>query len=109
MAQEGSSQLKDYWAIELQQWIESGLNGLRYCKENELFYNRLAYWRKKMANQCKPVAKDHTSRTDLKGAPPFFVEIIWRTFCCVFTVGHLYWKKGNDMHLVELPVFLEAV
>jgi len=56
MAQNGSSQLGDYWAMELQQWVESGLSGLQYCKDNRLSYNRFAYWRKKLAIQSKPAS-----------------------------------------------------
>ena len=63
MEQGDSGQRRDYWAIELQQWVDSGLSGLRYCKENKLSYNRFAYWRKKLAIQSKPVSKSHANRS----------------------------------------------
>jgi len=62
MEQKETKQRQDYWAIELQQWIESGSSGLQYCKENRLSYNRFAYWRKKLDIQGKPAASSHTRR-----------------------------------------------
>ena len=42
--------------MELQQWVDSGLSGLQYCKDNHLSYNRFAYWRKKLDIQSKPIS-----------------------------------------------------
>jgi len=71
MTQEGSSQLQDYWAIELQQWIESGLSGLQYCKDNRLSYSRFTYWRKKLSIQSKPTSKARTGKSG-------FVQVVTR-------------------------------
>jgi len=62
MEQKETKQRQDYWAIELQQWAESGESGLQYCKENHLSYSRFAYWRKKLDIQGKPAARSHTRR-----------------------------------------------
>ena len=46
-------QRTDYWQQQLDNWIDYGLSGAAFCKQNELVYHQFAYWRSKLSKSDK--------------------------------------------------------
>ena len=38
-----------YWQQQLDDWLDSGLSGTAFCKQNELTYHQFTYWRNKLS------------------------------------------------------------
>lgn len=49
MAKSNSLQRHEYWQQQMEQWQQSGLSGLKYCKQHHLSYHRFSYWRSKLS------------------------------------------------------------
>ena len=45
----------DFWRQQITAWLDSGLSGHAFCKQQALVYHQFAYWRKKLE---QPVASD---------------------------------------------------
>ena len=45
----------DFWQQQISAWLDSGLSGHAFCKQQALVYHQFAYWRRKLE---KPVASD---------------------------------------------------
>jgi len=52
---EKNEELASFWKSQLEQWSESELSGLEYCKQHDLIYHRFIYWKKKFDRQNLPV------------------------------------------------------
>lgn len=47
------SETQNYWQQQLDAMVLSGLTQLAWCRENQIPYNTLSYWRKKLPVICK--------------------------------------------------------
>ncbi len=45
----------DFWQQQITAWLDSGLSGHAFCKQQALVYHQFAYWRKKLE---QPAASD---------------------------------------------------
>ena len=45
----------DFWQQQITAWLDSGLSGHAFCKQQSLVYHQFAYWRKKLE---QPAASD---------------------------------------------------
>ncbi len=45
----------DFWRQQITAWLDSGLSGHAFCKQQALVYHQFAYWRKKLE---QPAATD---------------------------------------------------
>ncbi len=49
-------ELNKFWKFHIEQWSESDLTQLEYCRQNALISYRFTYWKKKIQQQsCPPV------------------------------------------------------
>jgi len=53
---EKNEELRRYWKSHVDQWSESGLSQLEYCRKNDLIPHRFTYWKRKFKKLHFPVA-----------------------------------------------------
>ena len=46
--------LNKFWKFHIEQWSESDLTQLEYCRQNDLTAYRFTYWKKKFKQQSGP-------------------------------------------------------
>ena len=46
---------REYWQSHIDQWSESGMSQLEYCRHNDLIPHRFTYWKTKFIKQNLPV------------------------------------------------------
>ncbi len=52
---EKNEELALFWKSHIDQWSESGISQLAYCRRHELIPHRFGYWRRKFKLQDLPV------------------------------------------------------
>lgn len=72
MATSKSEQLREQWQQQMERWRESGLSGLKYCKQHNLSYHRFIYWRSKLSQ----IENGDAGSSDPTSPPSPFVKVV---------------------------------
>ena len=68
MTETTKKNLRAFWEIKLKEWQSTNLNAREWCKQNQVTYGQLKYW-KKILLPAKP------SSHDIPMTPEHFVEL----------------------------------
>lgn len=68
MTETTKKNLRAFWEIKLKEWQSTNLNSKDWCKQNQVTYGQLKYWKKTLLT-----AK--TSSYDIPMSPEHFVEL----------------------------------
>ena len=52
---EKNKDLSKFWQSHINQWSESGMSQLEYCRQHDLIPHRFTYWKRKFKKQHLPV------------------------------------------------------
>lgn len=46
----------EHWTARLNDWLDSGLSGAAFCKQQSIAYHQFVYWRSKLQKPISPIA-----------------------------------------------------
>lgn len=52
---EKNEELRKFWKAHIDQWSQSDLSQIEYCRQNDLISHRFTYWKRKFEHQHLPV------------------------------------------------------
>ena len=60
---EKKEELAKYWKFHIEQWSESDISQVEYCRQHDLIPHRFTYWKRKFKQQHFPVEFVQISNT----------------------------------------------